>query len=171
MRSSSSVWNYLCLKNWRNTWYSTRIACAHSTIRVWKSWRMWRRSLNWRSVIPDQVTHELEDNLIPWIMMRSILCHPEKEKDHRILEIIVSRTKELVLKETAMFTQHHAKTMTRKTIRASHGPRVLTKEEQESTGDEKFKRRSKKTELAVLQKSEIREKFRKSGICIDVSHW
>ena len=61
----------------------------HSRMRAWKSWRMWRRSLVWRSVIPRQVAQQLEDNLNPLMLMRSILCHPLKEKDHRVHEMVV----------------------------------------------------------------------------------
>ena len=49
-------------------------------------------------------------------------------KGHRALEMVVSSAVELIFKETAILTQPHARAVTRKANRASHGPRGLAKE-------------------------------------------
>ena len=79
-------------------------------------------------MIPSQVRRELEDTVIQWMLTRSTLLQPAKEKGHRALEMVVSSAVELIFKETAMLTQPHARAMTRKANRASHGPRGLAKE-------------------------------------------
>ena len=53
-------------------------------------------------MIPSPVTQYLEDTLISWLLMRSILCHPAKENCHRDHETVVSSVVELIFKEIAM---------------------------------------------------------------------
>ena len=79
-------------------------------------------------MIPSQVTKDLEDTLIPWMLMRSIFDHPAKAMGHRVREMVVSSAVELIIKETALFTSLQAEAMARKINRAIHDPRVLAME-------------------------------------------
>ena len=119
MWSSSLVLRRWCLKNWRNTWHSTRIDCERS-MRAWKSWRMLRRSLVWWFVIPSRVTQDLEDTRIPWMLMRSILFHPIKETGHRVHEMVVSSVVEHTFNETAMHAKATVSNYLARAHRASH---------------------------------------------------
>ena len=60
--------------------------------------------------------------------MRSILCHPEKEKGHRVHEIVVSSEVEHIFNVIAMHAKATASNRLARANRARHGPRVRAKE-------------------------------------------
>ena len=76
----------------------------------------------------DSKPSETEGNLIPWMLMRSILCHPAQEKGHRLHEMVVSSAVEHNFNGIAMHAKATASHRLAKANRASHGPRVRTKE-------------------------------------------
>ena len=71
-------------------------------------------------MIPSQVTEQLEDNLIPWMLVRSILCHPAKEMSHRVREKVVSGAVEHIFNVIAMHSKATASNHLARSNRASH---------------------------------------------------
>ena len=65
---------------------------------------------------------------IPWMLMRSNLCHIVKEKGHRVHEMVVSSVVEHIFNVTAMHAKATASNQMAKANKASHGPRVRAKE-------------------------------------------
>ena len=78
MGSNWLVLSHWCQRNLKNIWSPTRIACEHSRMRAWKSWRTWRRSSVWEFVVPSRVTLRSHGC---WCNQLSLL---PKEKDHRV---------------------------------------------------------------------------------------
>ena len=72
-------------------------------------------------MIPSQVTQDLEDTLIPLMLVRSTLFHPAQEKGHRVHEMVVSSPVELTFNETAT----HAKATANKHHRTASGKCIL----------------------------------------------
>ena len=87
---------------------------------------MLRRSLV--SAIPSQVTQDLEDTLIPWMLTRSIPSHLARNEGHRVHGMVVLSTVEHIFHGTAMHPKATAGNHLAEANRASHGLRVLAKE-------------------------------------------
>ena len=108
----------------------------------------------------------------------------DKGKDHRIHEMgVFLSAVDHIVNETAMHAQALATNRLARANRASHGPRVRAKERVKRTRENPKespkgtkgakglqKGKTLKTGLSGLEKLEIRDKFRISGICTDVSH-
>ena len=66
--------------------------------------------------------------MIPWILIRSIPCHPVKEKGHRVHETVASSAVEQIFNVTAMHAKATERNHLAKANRASHGQRVRAKD-------------------------------------------
>ena len=66
--------------------------------------------------------------MIPWILIRSIPCHPVKEKGHRVHETVASSVVEQIFNVTAMHAKATARNHLARANRASHGQRVRAKD-------------------------------------------
>ena len=73
-------------------------------------------------VIQCRVNRRLED----WMMTQSHLVRG-KERGHHVLETVVPSVAEAIFRETALFTQVHAKGTARNANGASHGPMAQAK--------------------------------------------
>ena len=121
--------------------------------------------------------------MIPWILIRSVPCHPVKEKGHRVDETVASSAVEQIFIVTAMHAKAMASNHLAKANRASHGQRVSAKdivqkvmenpkENPKVTMVPKVRTRVKTSKKGFIRSGtpEIRDKFRNSGICTNVSH-
>ena len=119
----------------------------------------------------------------PWTLIRSIPCHPVKEKGHRVHETVASRAVERIFNVTAMHAEAMASNHLARANRASHGQRVRAKdivqkvmnnpkENPNVTMVPKVRTRVKHRKKGFIRSGtpEIRDKFRNSGTCTDVSH-
>ena len=66
--------------------------------------------------------------MIPWILIRSIPCHPVKEKGHRVHETVASSAVEQIFNVTAMHAKATERNHLAKANRPSHGQRVRAKD-------------------------------------------
>ena len=134
------------------------------------------------SVIPSRVTRDRVDTLIPWMLMRSTLSHPAKEKGHRVRVMGVSSAVVHIFNETAMHAKAQASNRLARANRASHGPRVSKgkskvnkgKPRGQSKGTKGAKGRTRvkhrKLVYKVLKTPNRRQAQKNSGICTHVSH-
>ena len=80
-------------------------------------------------MIPSQVRRELEDTVIQWMWMRSMLL-TGKRKESSSPRDGCFKCGGTIFRETAMYTKPHAKAMAmaRRTNGATHGPKSVGKE-------------------------------------------
>ena len=130
-------------------------------------------------MISSRATRDRVDTLIPWMLMLLILLHPAKEK------FVIESSRGRFKRGGAHFHwDRNVHANPRNSNGASCSPRVVAKErvrmvweKGHSKGNLKGPKRAKGSYMGktskwvyLVLKPEIRDKFRNSGICTDVSH-